>query len=126
MADAPSLSRPRKTGRDRRGNDRSLVPLPRRATVYAYALDWHRLGLLALAGAAAAKYIDPVLLAAVLPAAAKQVLQNLAQGRVFVDLANRQLAQLAERTQCSGGVYSGESAPERCAYEEGHEGDCEA
>lgn len=69
----------------------------RKAGVYAYALDWHKLGWLALAGAAAAKYIDPVLLAAVAPAVAKQVFANLTQAATAVRLANANLAEYARQ-----------------------------
>ena len=81
VSDAPALSRSRKAG------------------VYAYALDWHKLGLLALAGAAAAKYVDPVLLAAVLPAAVKQVFTNLIHGAVAVRQVGLEALVAAKRAE---------------------------
>lgn len=69
----------------------------RKTGVYAYALDWQKLGLYVLAGAAAAKYLDPALIAVLAPAAVKQVFTNLTQGAYAVGVASYQLAQREEQ-----------------------------
>lgn len=79
--------------------DTTALSRTRKAGVYTYALDWHKLGWLALAGAAAAKYIDPVLLAAVAPAVAKQVFTNLIHGAVAVRQAELEALVAAKRAE---------------------------